>query len=95
MPALTALHWAHMVGYGPFFLCVIHKEGLCPSSGDINSLMMIICSSELLKHEFSMYVKLWPSIAPIAGVWVSLNDLLKKNHPKWIKGKINSTADLA
>jgi hypothetical protein len=30
------------VGYGPFSLCVIHKEGLCPSSGDINRLMMMI-----------------------------------------------------
>jgi hypothetical protein len=27
-------------GYGPFFLCVIHKEGLCLCSGDINRLMM-------------------------------------------------------
>jgi hypothetical protein len=30
------------VGYGPFSLCVIHKEGLCPSSGDINRLMMMM-----------------------------------------------------
>jgi hypothetical protein len=29
-----------VVGYGLFSLCVIHKEGLCPSSGDINRLMM-------------------------------------------------------
>jgi hypothetical protein len=29
-------------GYGPFSLCAIHKEDLCPSSGDINSLMMMI-----------------------------------------------------
>jgi hypothetical protein len=28
-------------GYGPFSLCVMHKEGLCPSSKDINRLMMI------------------------------------------------------
>jgi hypothetical protein len=28
------------VGYGPFSLCVIHKEGLCPSSGNINRLMI-------------------------------------------------------
>jgi hypothetical protein len=34
-------HWARVVGYGPFSLWVIHKEGLCPSSGDINRLMMI------------------------------------------------------
>jgi hypothetical protein len=27
--ALTAL--ARVVGYGPFSLCVIHKEGLCPA----------------------------------------------------------------
>jgi hypothetical protein len=29
-----------VVGYGPFSLCLIHKEGLCPSSGDINRVMM-------------------------------------------------------
>jgi hypothetical protein len=37
----TNLHWGHVVGYGPFSLCVVHKEGLCPSSGDINRLMII------------------------------------------------------
>jgi hypothetical protein len=31
-----------MVGYGSFSLCVIFKEGLCPSSGDINGLMMMM-----------------------------------------------------
>jgi hypothetical protein len=30
-----------VVGYYTFSLCVIHKEGLCPSSGDINRLMMM------------------------------------------------------
>jgi hypothetical protein len=27
--ALTNPHWARVVGYGPFSLYVIHKEGLC------------------------------------------------------------------
>jgi hypothetical protein len=36
----TKPHWARVVGYGLFSLSVIHKEGLCPSSGDINRLMM-------------------------------------------------------
>jgi hypothetical protein len=36
----TNPHWARVMGYGPFSLCVIPKEGLCPSSGDINRLMM-------------------------------------------------------
>jgi hypothetical protein len=46
---LQSLHQPalRVVGYGPFSLCVIHKEGLCPSSVDINTLMMmtyrIIC----------------------------------------------------
>jgi hypothetical protein len=31
--------WTNVVGYGPFFLCVMHKEGLCPNNGDINRLM--------------------------------------------------------
>jgi hypothetical protein len=33
-------HWGRMVGYDLLFLCVIRKEGPCPSSGDINRLMM-------------------------------------------------------
>jgi hypothetical protein len=40
--APTNPHWARVVSYGPFSLCVIHKEGLCPSSGDINRLMMYV-----------------------------------------------------
>jgi hypothetical protein len=39
--APTNLHWARVVGYGPFSLCIIHKEGQCSSSGDINGLMMV------------------------------------------------------
>jgi hypothetical protein len=38
----TKPHWACVLGYGPFSLCEIHKEGLCPSTGDINRLMMVI-----------------------------------------------------
>jgi hypothetical protein len=38
----TNPHWAHVVGYGPFSLYVIHKEGLCPSGGDFNRLMMMV-----------------------------------------------------
>jgi hypothetical protein len=36
----TNPHWARVVGYGPFSICVIHKVGLCPSSGDIRLMMM-------------------------------------------------------
>jgi hypothetical protein len=42
LPQPANPHWACVVGYGPFSLCVIHKEGLCPSSGDINRLMVMI-----------------------------------------------------
>jgi hypothetical protein len=42
----TNPHWARVVGYGPFSLCVIHKEGLCPSSGGINRLMMMTYTCE-------------------------------------------------
>jgi hypothetical protein len=46
MPSLapTNPHWARVVGYDPFSSCVIHKEGLCLSSGDINRLMMMMTS---------------------------------------------------
>jgi hypothetical protein len=39
-----------VVGYGPFSLWVIHKEGLCPSSGDINRLMMMMMMVSEQKH---------------------------------------------
>jgi hypothetical protein len=35
-----------VVGYGPFFLRVIHEEGLCASSEDINMLMMCMNRGE-------------------------------------------------
>jgi hypothetical protein len=41
--APTNPHWARVEGYGPFSVCVIHKEGLCPSSGVISRLMMNWC----------------------------------------------------
>jgi hypothetical protein len=31
-----------VVGYGPFSLSVIHKEILCPNSGDINRPMLMM-----------------------------------------------------
>jgi hypothetical protein len=34
-------HLARVEHKGPFSLCIIHKKGLGPSSGDINGLMMI------------------------------------------------------
>jgi hypothetical protein len=41
----TNPHWTRVVGYGPFSLCVIHKEGLCLSSGGIKRLMMKLSTS--------------------------------------------------
>jgi hypothetical protein len=35
--APTNPHWARVVGYGSFSICVINKEGLCTSSGDMKS----------------------------------------------------------
>jgi hypothetical protein len=40
--APTNSHRARVVGYGPFALCVIHKEGLYPSSVRINALKMTL-----------------------------------------------------
>jgi hypothetical protein len=48
--APTNPHWARVVGYGPFSLCVIQKEGQCSISGDINRLMMMIMKFWLAKN---------------------------------------------
>jgi hypothetical protein len=39
--APTSPPCARVVGYGPFSFSVIHEEGLCPSNGGINMLMMM------------------------------------------------------
>jgi hypothetical protein len=33
--ASTKSHWAYVVDYGLFSLCVIHKEGLCFNNNNI------------------------------------------------------------
>jgi hypothetical protein len=54
--APTNHHWARVVGYGFFSLCVIHKGGLCPSSGDINRLMMMM----MMKWgRYNMFFIMW------------------------------------
>jgi hypothetical protein len=46
--APTNPHWPVM-GYGPFSLYVIHKEGLCPSSGDIKADYELVYNVATLK----------------------------------------------
>jgi hypothetical protein len=48
--APTNPHWARVVGYGPFSLCVIYKKGLYPSSGGINRLMMMMIKTTTVKR---------------------------------------------
>jgi hypothetical protein len=45
------------MGYDPFCLWVIHKEGLCPSSGDINKLMMILELGNVNKLYIEKYIR--------------------------------------
>jgi hypothetical protein len=52
---LVSIHQSALspLGIFPFFLCVIHKEGLCPSSGDINRLMIFLDFVDLLSNKKS------------------------------------------
>jgi hypothetical protein len=54
----TNPHWARVVGYGPFSSGVIHKEGLCPSSGDINRLIMMISIKAVDSFVAAMWARL-------------------------------------
>jgi hypothetical protein len=56
--APTNPHWAHVVGFSPFSLCVFHKEGLCFSIGDINRPMMMRNTIEILV-KFFMNIRSW------------------------------------
>ncbi|XP_059056595.1 uncharacterized protein LOC131850400 [Achroia grisella] len=75
-------------------MTVLEACKMCVESnlyGNLKAFMTPIKFSVLLKHEFTMYAKLWPSVVPIAGVWRSLNDLVKGQHPSWIAGESEET----
>jgi hypothetical protein len=59
-PLVQTVNRGRRGGLWPFSLCVIHKEGLCPSSGDINRLMMIDvddrCFSPLLTYLMDLFI---------------------------------------
>jgi hypothetical protein len=64
--APTNSHWARVVGFGPLSLYVIHKEGLCPSSVDINRLMMVTLIFLILPtHCVSCVARINSGIPPI------------------------------
>jgi hypothetical protein len=53
----TNLHWA------PFSLCMIQKDGLCPSSGDIYRLMIDETVAKQVESDF--YLPLWGTVIVI------------------------------
>jgi hypothetical protein len=57
--APTNPHWARVVGYDPFSLCIIHKEGLCPRSGDIND-----DDDDGLSFVYKRFVQCQPAMIP-------------------------------
>jgi hypothetical protein len=66
VPAVFAVatnpHWARVAGYSPFYLWVIHKEDLCPSSGGIKRLTMMmiyILTWKTSKHNTNRNVYVW------------------------------------
>jgi hypothetical protein len=74
-----------MVGYGTLSLCVTYKEGLCPSSGDINRLMMKKMKQKIsnlfFKHANLRYFAMWYRFGIGSDAWVSLGmcNVLKEN----------------
>jgi hypothetical protein len=63
--APTNPHWARVVGYGPFSLWFIHKEGLCPSSGDINTLT----AGYALIAYYPPVPSTWSAVKVLIGWW--------------------------
>jgi hypothetical protein len=59
-------HWARVVGYGPLCLCVSHKEGLYPSSGDINRMMMMMMINfDIWKYIYTYNIGIYPELARV------------------------------
>jgi hypothetical protein len=52
------------LGYGSFPLCVIHEEGLCPSSGNIIRLMMMMMMMKRLIALSFISTKFYGNVCP-------------------------------
>jgi hypothetical protein len=91
----TNPHWASMVGYGPFSLCDIHKERLCPSSGHINRLIMMILID--ISDSTSFHIirsRTWGSQNNSLPKWslnlFPLSNLFPQAHKQALEGSITS-----
>ncbi|CAG4981708.1 unnamed protein product [Colias eurytheme] len=62
------------------FLSVLSACETREGGVDIKPFLKHVKFSELLKHEFAMYEKLWPSLAPITGVILSLYKMVNSNR---------------
>jgi hypothetical protein len=72
---------ARVVGYGPFSLYVFQKEGLCPSCGDINRLMMWQITTYTHKDENNRWtVKAFDREEVPGAVVVRSGDLVRLTH---------------
>jgi hypothetical protein len=75
--ASTNLNWAYVVGYGPYFLCVIHMEGLCLSRGNINRLMMM--SSKVIIILISLLMS--PLLGHRPSIWITHKEKVSTHQP--------------
>jgi cellulose synthase/poly-beta-1,6-N-acetylglucosamine synthase-like glycosyltransferase len=74
--ASTNPHWVRVECYGPISLCVVHREGLCPSSGGINRLMMLICEvSRSNIWEWFVLCLLWWRILDLINTFSLLSNI--------------------
>jgi hypothetical protein len=68
--------------YGPFSLCVIHKEGLCLSSGVINRLLMMIIITLGLHFHSEWRLQFLQYLAYSEQVWKKCNVYLSHRNYK-------------
>jgi hypothetical protein len=56
---------ARVVGYGLFFLCLIYKEGLCPSVRDIYRFLVMMMNGFALRNINALIRKKQPNNIPL------------------------------
>jgi hypothetical protein len=75
----TNPHWAGVVGYGPFSLSVINKEGLCPSSGEMNRLMIMTAYGLLFNNALPINMN---NFHYVINSEITKTELLQSTMPK-------------
>jgi hypothetical protein len=83
----TNPHWARVVSYSPFSICIIHQEGLCPSSETLIGWwwMSTVKNLSIYRAPISYSIHCNTVLIPVHWVTIFLNFNFSVKGRIWLK----------